>query len=357
MSKSRTTVYSGPLQPKKKHELQEIADALGLSSVGSTKEDLLKLIKTHLEKNEPVYMTNPQYSGLYPRRKKTVIDQNQTSHATLVDETGSDDEPAREPTSSPLSRPVKPVSRQKVNPPTVNVTPESPARKTLSRLSEIPISPGLPNGARQLPVVPVVVPAPVPAAPISQEQPTEVAEQVVPEVVRVVEAVEQSSRQFRRDAEAMVAKTRTFLSNSANIATLTVLAELFTILYTIIPWNHLNIPVYNWPTLYIGYPPLSYLRTADLWVTIFFWSLPTLIIPQSLGMLISFTEPRREVNPLSAAIVRVACACAGSWTLDDNVLSTRWRVLSASMTLAFAFAEAVGENQKLTKVATVQSQE
>jgi hypothetical protein len=75
MSKSRGSVFIGSLPPKKKQELQDISDALGLSSAGSTKEELVKLIKTHLEDNETKHINNPQFAGLYPsgRKKKSAV--------------------------------------------------------------------------------------------------------------------------------------------------------------------------------------------------------------------------------------------------------------------------------------------
>src|SRR5258706_8836463 len=61
-------VYSGALQPKKKSELQEIADALSLATTG-TKDDLQTRIKDHLD----VYdlSDDPQFAGLYGVKRKT----------------------------------------------------------------------------------------------------------------------------------------------------------------------------------------------------------------------------------------------------------------------------------------------
>ena len=62
------TVYSGALQPKKKSELQEIAEALGLSTLG-TKDDLMARIKEYLDTHD--LSDDPQFGGLYVWKRKT----------------------------------------------------------------------------------------------------------------------------------------------------------------------------------------------------------------------------------------------------------------------------------------------
>ena len=101
--------------------------------------------------------------------------------------------------------------------------------------------------------------------------------------------------------------------------------------------------------LAIPYPPMSYLLSTPLYKTAVAWAIPTLIIPQLFGTLISFSSPRKEVDPLSAGIVRLAIVAAGTWGLDNDVLSSKWRILSAAVSVAFAVAEAVYENQVVTE--------
>lgn len=55
-------VYSGALQPKKKSELQEIAEALSLATTG-TKDDLQARIKEYLDVHD--LSDDPQFGGLY----------------------------------------------------------------------------------------------------------------------------------------------------------------------------------------------------------------------------------------------------------------------------------------------------
>lgn len=61
-------VYSGALQPKKKGELQVIADALSLATTG-TKDDIQTRIKEHLDAHD--LSDDPQFGGLYVGKRKT----------------------------------------------------------------------------------------------------------------------------------------------------------------------------------------------------------------------------------------------------------------------------------------------
>lgn len=55
------------LQSKKKSELQEIANALGISDQG-TKDELCTRLKKHLDKNN--LEDDPQFSSLYGKRRR-----------------------------------------------------------------------------------------------------------------------------------------------------------------------------------------------------------------------------------------------------------------------------------------------
>lgn len=149
-----------------------------------------------------------------------------------------------------------------------------------------------------------------------------------------------------------------FLSDASNIYTITILFELALMLYATLPFEQLRIPL-NAPyklndpirppsTLVasIPYPTPSFLVSGKLWTLLAKWSLPTLVIPQLFGALISFSTPPREVDPVTIGIVRVACSVASHWGITDDVLGSRWRILSASVGAAFAFAELVGDKRK-----------
>ena len=60
--------YSGALQPKKKSELQEIAEALELATTG-TKDDIQTRIKEYLDAYD--LSEDPQFGGLYVGKRKT----------------------------------------------------------------------------------------------------------------------------------------------------------------------------------------------------------------------------------------------------------------------------------------------
>lgn len=63
-------VYTGSLLSKRKADLVEIAEALGISSTGVTMPELRERIQTILSDNGELYRDDPQFSGLYkgPRR-------------------------------------------------------------------------------------------------------------------------------------------------------------------------------------------------------------------------------------------------------------------------------------------------
>jgi hypothetical protein len=61
-------VYSGALQPKKKSELQDIAEALDLATTG-TKDDIQTRIKDHLDAHD--LSESSQFGGLYVGKRKT----------------------------------------------------------------------------------------------------------------------------------------------------------------------------------------------------------------------------------------------------------------------------------------------
>lgn len=105
---------------------------------------------------------------------------------------------------------------------------------------------------------------------------------------------------------------------------------------------------YGLTPIAIRYPHPSFFITSHFWVTLFKWSLPTLVIPQFFGVLISFTpaaSPTRDIDPVTIGIMRVACSVASDFGLGEQVLARKWRVLSACVGAAFAFAEAIGERK------------
>ena len=129
-----------------------------------------------------------------------------------------------------------------------------------------------------------------------------------------------------------------------NIFIVSAFLEFVSILYNI----HIN-KFYPVPPLTVSTEPV--VRATALATA--YWALPTLVLPSVAGYLISFSSTQERFDPLSAAIIRLAANFATGFpsmvflehetnvqTLD--VLGARWRTVSAAVTLAFAFAEAIG---------------
>jgi len=115
-------------------------------------------------------------------------------------------------------------------------------------------------------------------------------------------------------------------------------------------------------TISVNYPPLLVFQTSAFWVVLLHWALPSLIIPAFIGRLISFnpafsptnsyswaSAPIAPLDPLTASIIRLAAQIGypypsiaiNSGVIGLDVLGSNWRVLSASVVLAFAFAETI----------------
>lgn len=151
------------------------------------------------------------------------------------------------------------------------------------------------------------------------------------------------------------------MENSAGASHYSSLRLLFLItemLYIQIPLSARNLAG---PFLPVPYPPWNLFQTAAFWQVILHWAIPTLIIPALFGSIISFnpanapsptdvpSAPMASFDPLTASIIRLAAqvgypyAFIASRTelVGLDVLGPNWRVLSASVGVAFAFAEAI----------------
>lgn len=82
--------------------------------------------------------------------------------------------------------------------------------------------------------------------------------------------------------------------------------------------------------------------------------IPTIIAPQVAGTLISFTTPRKDLDPLSAGIVKLALAVIldDSWFAVRGTTVSQWRIVGAATSLAFAMAEAVEERRVVMRGST-----
>ncbi|KIK09518.1 hypothetical protein K443DRAFT_671416 [Laccaria amethystina LaAM-08-1] len=345
--------YSGALQPKKKSELQEIANALRLSDQG-TKEEIQIRIKRHLDNHQSTLEDEPMFTGLFGRRKRSV-------------------------------QPQPPPASGRFAPPIVEVpVVDSDKRKTVvgRRIAALdPIRESTP--IKDLRDVSTFLKHPISPADSSPNQSprkesdlTPPGSLIPPATTNLIEDSPQpqdknsSVQQIKQNeillngADLFIA-TREFLSNSRNIWSLTALCEMLYILYVIIPWKTAQLPLSlkGDVTLPLTYPPWTAFQTATFWKVILHWALPTLIIPAFVGNVISFNpvnhasrtqpegsppNPIAPFDPLTAAIIRLAAQIAYPFDspaetvgLGFDVLGFRWRVLNASVGLAFAFAEAI----------------
>jgi hypothetical protein len=101
----------------------------------------------------------------------------------------------------------------------------------------------------------------------------------------------------------------------------------------------------------IAYPPLAFLLSVRLYKQLSYWFIPTVLAPQIAGSLISFTTPPKDVDPLSAGIVKLALAVIldDSWYVVGGRTVSQWRIVGAATNLAFAMAEAVEERRVVTR--------
>jgi len=108
--------------------------------------------------------------------------------------------------------------------------------------------------------------------------------------------------------------------------------------------------------LTIPYPPVRTFLQPSFWIVLLHWSIPTIFVPTIFGVLVSFhpanstsvRTPRvLALDPLSASIARLAAHVVYPFqTLDItlqgvDVIGYKWRLLTASVVVAFAFAEAI----------------
>ncbi|TFK37660.1 hypothetical protein BDQ12DRAFT_685070 [Crucibulum laeve] len=336
--------YTGALQPKKKSELQEIALSLGLSDQG-TKDEVQGRIKKHLDGN-PQLEDDPQFTGLYGRRKRSVQPQPAPSSTRFLP-------PLEPPLSNTKSFVTKHVNKLE------SLRESTPAKdlRDVSTFLKHPFSPAesTPDHSPR-PNNEFGTPSSLPPLPPSPTKSLIEHFRSPPDVTEVVEHVK---THYLESVTEFITSLRAFLSNAATLWYLTALLELLYIVTTVIPWQNVQVPLTSKGAdgfaMSIRYPPLTIFRTSGLWVAILHWAIPTLIIPFIVGNVISFNPTSRHhrslppFDTLTASIVRLAAQIMypyGTIThevdvLGLDVLGFRWRVLNASVGLAFAFAEAI----------------
>lgn len=338
--------FSGTIPSKKKADLQAIAVALDISDTG-TKEDLQGRIKRHLEQHQSKYEDDPTFSGLYGKRKKN----SQPPIGRFIPSSPAEQEkPQKSPQVTRSRRIVPHDSRE--------ITPVDDMRNVSMMLKNLPISPdaeSTPNtSAKPSPQKEQRKPESTrPVASIQKSRPISkpIAELACESFVKLQVSVQQHTR-------TTLLTTRAVLSDSTNIWFLTALLELFYILYMVIPWQTFELAPGSRSQFYLAipYPPARTFLQPSFWTVLIHWSIPTIFIPIVFGLLVSFhpansTSVRTPrvvaLDPLSASIVRLAAHVAYPFrSLETSlqgidVIGQRWRLLTASVVVAFAFAEAI----------------
>ncbi|KAH9477029.1 hypothetical protein JR316_0010945 [Psilocybe cubensis] len=367
------TAYTGALQPKKKSELQEIAVALRLSDQG-TKDELQARIKKHLDSNQDALEDDPTFAGLFGRRKRSLQPQPIPQSGRFAPSSSTPDTIEKPRSSLGRASRVLPLD------PIKEATPPKDLRDVSTFLKH-PFSPAETTPAKSPRQIDLTTPSSLPPLPPS---PAKSIIERLPKASEVKATLETKQEEALQNGYEMITSLRLFLSNSRNIWSLTAVFELLYIISTIIPWKSISVPVVpvagTGPTLTVFYPPLSVFQTSAFWLVLLHWALPTLIVPTLAGYIISFnpttspspsrssspshlslspnnkpTPPALPLDPLTAGIIRVAlqtaypyptiAARAGVVGLD--VLGKQWRLVSASVGLAFAFSEAIAGAPKV----------
>ncbi|KAF9460475.1 hypothetical protein BDZ94DRAFT_1265994 [Collybia nuda] len=343
--------FTGALQPKKKSELQEIATALRLSDQG-TKDELQARIKKHLDTNQSSLEDDPTFGGLFGRRKRSAQPQQGLPSSRFA--------PPEPPSLKPNSRRSSLGRRITALDPVRESTPVSDLRD-VSMFLKRPTSPitSTPNQSpRQFDDT---TPSSLPPLPPSPSASLIEHIRVSPSTNVITEQIKQSDM-LQNSRETLI-RVRHFLSNSQTLWSLSAVLELLYILATVIPWKHIQLPNSNsFYSVSIAYPPMHTFQTFAFWMTLLQWAIPTLIIPAVVGNVVSFNpvssplhistgSPIPPFDPLTASIARLAAQVGYPFPLLEHntqisgldVLGFKWRVLSASISLAFSFAEAIAD--------------
>ncbi|GJJ13583.1 hypothetical protein Clacol_007839 [Clathrus columnatus] len=315
-----STTFSGSIQSKKKSELQDIAIALDISDIG-TREDLQNRIRQHLTQYEPELSEDPRFSGLFGRGRK------RSAQPQML---------------MTIKEDVRSVTSEENE--LVFIKP-SPGHATRQTLSYRTLSPPLNDSVAR--VVAELEPAnvPLPITPVPSAM-VKVASAIRQDARSLIKKAKEQEQTLLNEGRKRLARQKKALSHWVHIYAFTVITELGTIFYT------------SWPT-YVRSDNDNKVVTFLLQAVALFrlqgplfgyWLIPTLVLPLLFGMLVSFNTPDQDLDPVTIAIVRVACAFAGNWYIDPTVLGPRWRRLSACVHVAFAFAEAIGAKSSVREV-------
>ncbi|KZO97619.1 hypothetical protein CALVIDRAFT_562959 [Calocera viscosa TUFC12733] len=296
------TTFTGPnLSNKRKEELVTIAYALGLPNVdGALRDGLIKSIKTHLTDNRDVLSVDPRFSGLYPatRTRRAV--------ARLTLEGGEEEEEESEPTTLNGRTVEAAIDRAEAKEAAESVVESGEVVVTTSTLS-------------------VVIAKPSALA----------------------------SFDWKTTPLEWLEAVRELLSDEELIAGVTLVVEMLWFLSAVLPihYHPLTIPAFLRTAPPAGGKPVVVSRTTTIafpvpqptlatFQAVFTWALPSLIIPLIAGSLISLARPRKQLDPITVSIVRLACVWAQG---SIGGVPVNARIAGALISLLFAFASAIYE--------------
>jgi len=321
--------YTSGWKSLKKGDLIDLADKLGISVDTSNLKrlDIIGVIQKYLDENERTLTDNPIFRGLYPKRSSA----NRRGSAI----------PAQTEESDEISEPVPalaPVIRKgagKLPPRSVSPTESGDAGKaSLVHAANTPSR------------------IPLPPSPIKLIQ--DISVRVRPELDAVLANATRTKDQLGIETDKILAKTKLFLSDSLNLASITVLWELLFLVATFTPIEYTPFQLgspgsEDHYTINLPHPPVTLAFWEALFILLAKWSLPTLIIPQMTGRVVNFRDGR-DIDPLTASIARLVCVLSIPWGIPEELLSVKSRILAASTALAFAIAEALNDRKDEAEV-------
>ncbi|KAL5520232.1 hypothetical protein ACEPAG_9445 [Sanghuangporus baumii] len=332
VAKTRVTgaaTLSCSLQVKKKGELKDICQSLGIND-GGTREELQQRIRKHLDDHSSELENDPTFSGLYTtrsvRRQRSVQPSNVSPHGDQVAEPPKFTSIPEEGTLTPPTEDLGDVSTM------IPESSQTPVESPRSSPRKKPTSTGT-------------------AVPSQPSSPAKTVASYAAERSEG-EAVQQVTHNFSERLSQTVSFLRILLSSSQNIYYVSMLLDFLGILYQI----HIN-SVFPIPAIRVSAEPaLSTTALATL-----YWALPSVVIPAIVSYFVSFASPssRPRFDILSASIIRFAANVPDfypSMVLVEkkelvrslDVLGFKWRAVSSGITLAFAFAEAIVKRNKET---------
>ncbi|KAF8311788.1 uncharacterized protein EI90DRAFT_3138011 [Cantharellus anzutake] len=327
---SDMTPYTSGWKALKKSELIGLADKLGIpaDTASLKKPEIIGSIQRFLDENEGTLSEIPKFKALYPRRvssnRRGSLIPNQTEESSETP-----DPPA----------PVAPASRRgagKFPPRASSSTESAEGSKAVAHALSTPSR------------------IPLPPSPIKLIQ--DFSAKVRPEIDAVVANAARAKDQLGIETSRILAKTKMFLSDSANLTSITVLWELFFLVmaFTPVEYTPFQLPpsISKVPyTVNVPHPPMTLIYWETLFILLAKWSLPTLIIPQATGKLVAFSD-RRDIDPLTSSIARLVCVLSLPWVVAEELLSLNTRILAASTALAFAVAEALNDRKDRAEIAS-----